>query len=183
MGLALRKEVLALQENGIRVIQVDEPALREGLPLKRSRWEKYLNDAVYAFKLTTSGVEDETQIHTHMCYSDFDDIIDAISALDADVISIETSRSHGEIISTFEDYHYDKEIGLGVYDIHSPRVPSISEIKTNIERALRVIPVQNFWINPDCGLKTRKEEETVAALRDMVSATKEIRETYTILEK
>lgn len=183
VGLALRKEVLALQENGIRVIQVDEPALREGLPLKRSRWEKYLNDAVYAFKLTTSGVEDETQIHTHMCYSDFDDIIDAISALDADVISIETSRSHGEIISTFEDYHYDKEIGLGVYDIHSPRVPSISEIKTNIERALRVIPVQNFWINPDCGLKTRKEEETVAALRDMVSATKEIRETYTILEK
>ncbi|WP_088815897.1 MULTISPECIES: 5-methyltetrahydropteroyltriglutamate--homocysteine S-methyltransferase [Listeria] len=183
VGLALRKEVLALEENGIRVIQVDEPALREGLPLKRSRWEKYLNDAVYAFKLTTSGVADETQIHTHMCYSDFDDIIDAISALDADVISIETSRSHGEIISTFEAYHYDKEIGLGVYDIHSPRVPSTTEIKTNIERALRVIPVQNFWINPDCGLKTRKEEETVAALRDMVSATKEIREAYTILEK
>lgn len=182
VGLALRKEVEALEANGIRVIQVDEPALREGLPLKESRWKKYLDDAVYAFKLTTTSVKNDTQIHTHMCYSEFDDIIETISALDADVISIETSRSHGEIISTFEEVTYDKEIGLGVYDIHSPRVPSVEEIHENIRRALRAIDVKQFWINPDCGLKTRKEPETIAALRDMVKATKEIRTEYQVTE-
>lgn len=183
VGLALRKEVEALERNGIKVIQVDEPALREGLPLKQARWEKYLNDAVYSFKLTTASVQNDTQIHTHMCYSDFDDIIDTISALDADVISIETSRSHGEIISTFEEVTYDKEIGLGVYDIHSPRVPTVTEIQDNIRRALRAIDAKQFWINPDCGLKTRKEPETIAALQDMIKATKEVRAEYQVLEK
>ncbi|MBC1796749.1 5-methyltetrahydropteroyltriglutamate--homocysteine S-methyltransferase [Listeria booriae] len=180
VGLALRKEVEALEAAGIRVIQVDEPALREGLPLKRSRWQKYLDDAVYSFKLTTTSVKNDTQIHTHMCYAEFEDIIDTISALDADVISIETSRSHGEIIETFEKVGYDKEIGLGVYDIHSPRVPTTGEIQDNIRRALKVIDARQFWVNPDCGLKTRKEKETVEALRDMVNATKEIREEYKV---
>ncbi|MBC2037580.1 5-methyltetrahydropteroyltriglutamate--homocysteine S-methyltransferase [Listeria booriae] len=180
VGLALRKEVEALEAAGIRVIQVDEPALREGLPLKRSRWQKYLDDAVYSFKLTTTSVKNDTQIHTHMCYAEFEDIIDTISALDADVISIETSRSHGEIIETFEKVGYDKEIGLGVYDIHSPRVPTTGEIQENIRRALKVIDARQFWVNPDCGLKTRKEKETVEALRDMVNATKEIREEYKV---
>ncbi|MGL5042427.1 MAG: 5-methyltetrahydropteroyltriglutamate--homocysteine S-methyltransferase [Culicoidibacterales bacterium] len=178
IGLALRKEVAALEKAGIGIIQVDEPALREGLPLQKKNWQKYLDDAVYSFKLTTTGVQDQTQIHTHMCYANFDDIIETISNLDADVISIEASRSHGEIIQSFENYHYDKEIGLGVYDIHSPRVPSTTEIKANIERALRVIPAKQFWINPDCGLKTRKEAETVAALKHMVTITKEIRKKY-----
>ncbi|WP_163655680.1 5-methyltetrahydropteroyltriglutamate--homocysteine S-methyltransferase [Listeria sp. PSOL-1] len=182
IALALRKEVKALEDNGIHVIQVDEPALREGLPLKQKRWQKYLNDAVYSFKLATTVVKNDTQIHTHMCYSEFDDIIEAISALDADVISIETSRSHGEIISTFEKVIYDKEIGLGVYDIHSPRVPETAEIKENIKRALRVIDVKQFWINPDCGLKTRREEETIKALQHMVQATKEIRKSYQPVE-
>ncbi|MBC1230245.1 5-methyltetrahydropteroyltriglutamate--homocysteine S-methyltransferase [Listeria booriae] len=180
VGLALCKEVEALEAAGIRVIQVDEPALREGLPLKRSRWQKYLDDAVYSFKLTTTSVKNDTQIHTHMCYAEFEDIIDTISALDADVISIETSRSHGEIIETFEKVGYDKEIGLGVYDIHSPRVPTTGEIQENIRRALKVIDARQFWVNPDCGLKTRKEKETVEALRDMVNATKEIREEYKV---
>ncbi|AQY51421.1 5-methyltetrahydropteroyltriglutamate--homocysteine S-methyltransferase [Listeria weihenstephanensis FSL R9-0317] len=182
VGLALRKEVEALEEAGIRVIQVDEPALREGLPLKRSRWQKYLDDAVYSFKLTTTSVKNDTQIHTHMCYAEFEDIIDTISALDADVISIETSRSHGEIIETFEKVGYDKEIGLGVYDIHSPRVPTTGEIQENIRRALKVIDARQFWVNPDCGLKTRKEKETIEALRDMVNATKEIREAYKVIK-
>ncbi|WP_314060060.1 5-methyltetrahydropteroyltriglutamate--homocysteine S-methyltransferase [uncultured Vagococcus sp.] len=178
IGLALRKEVEALEEAGIKIIQVDEPALREGLPLKRSRWQAYLDAAVYSFKLTTTSVANDTQIHTHMCYAEFDDVIETIDALDADVISIEASRSHGEIISTFEQHTYDKEIGLGVYDIHSPRVPSLEEILGNIRRPLKVIPVEQFWINPDCGLKTRKEAETIAALAKLVEATKIIRQEY-----
>jgi len=127
--------------------------------------------------LATASVENSTQIHTHMCYSDFEDIFDAIRALDADVISIETSRSHGELIAAFEENTYDKEIGLGVYDIHSPRVPTTEEIKESVNRALKTISVQQFWINPDCGLKTRKEEETIGALKNMVKAAKEVRET------
>ncbi|ATF27214.1 5-methyltetrahydropteroyltriglutamate--homocysteine S-methyltransferase [Brochothrix thermosphacta] len=178
IGLALRKEVLALEKAGIGIIQIDEPALREGLPLKEERWKKYLDASVYAFKLTTAGVKNETQIHTHMCYAEFDDIIDTISALDADVISIETSRSHGDIIEAFEVHTYDKEIGLGVYDIHSPRVPTAEEIKQNISRALQVFPPEQFWINPDCGLKTRHESETIDALKTMVDVTKEIRKAY-----
>ncbi|KRM33142.1 5-methyltetrahydropteroyltriglutamate--homocysteine S-methyltransferase [Agrilactobacillus composti DSM 18527 = JCM 14202] len=175
IGLALRHEVKALEDAGIRIIQVDEPALREGLPLKAKYRQAYLDNAVEAFKITTTGVKDSTQVHTHMCYSDFEDILPAISALDADVISIETSRSHGESIKAFENVTYDKQIGLGVYDIHSPRVPSVEEIKQNIHRALQVIDVHQFWINPDCGLKTRNEPEAIAALKNMVQATDEVR--------
>lgn len=176
IALALRKEIEALEKNGIKIIQVDEPALREGLPLNRKEWEEYLEEAAYVFRLATATVDADTQIHTHMCYSNFKDIFDAIDALDADVISIETSRSHGELISTFEENTYRKEIGLGVYDIHSPRIPSVEEMKQNIARALQTIPVEQFWVNPDCGLKTRKEAETVQALQAMVQATKEVRE-------
>ncbi|MEH7417941.1 5-methyltetrahydropteroyltriglutamate--homocysteine S-methyltransferase [Neobacillus drentensis] len=176
IALALRKEVELLEENGISMIQVDEPALREGLPLKHENWDSYLNAAVYAFKLATTSVRNETQIHTHMCYANFEDIIDAINALDADVISIETSRSHGELLSAFEDNTYDKGIGLGVYDIHSPRVPALEEITKNIERALQVLEPKLFWINPDCGLKTRGLKETVTALEVMVEAAEQVRE-------
>ncbi|MBT2659293.1 5-methyltetrahydropteroyltriglutamate--homocysteine S-methyltransferase [Bacillus sp. ISL-18] len=175
IALALRKEVEILEESGIRMIQVDEPALREGLPLKRENWENYLNAAVYAFKLATASVQNETQIHTHMCYANFEDIIDAIKALDADVISIETSRSHGELLSAFEENTYDKGIGLGVYDIHSPRVPALAELTRNIERALQVLDSKLFWINPDCGLKTRGLKESVAALEVMVAAAHQVR--------
>ncbi|HZH62689.1 MAG TPA: 5-methyltetrahydropteroyltriglutamate--homocysteine S-methyltransferase [Metabacillus sp.] len=176
IALALRKEVESLEEKGIRMIQVDEPAIREGLPLKRENWDSYLNAAVYAFKLATSSVQNDTQIHTHMCYSNFEDIIDAIIALDADVISIETSRSHGELIQAFEETTYNKGIGLGVYDIHSPRVPRVEELIRNIDRALQVLDPKLFWINPDCGLKTRGIEETVEALKVMVEAAKLSRE-------
>lgn len=178
LALALRREVEALEAAGIEMIQVDEPALREGLPLKKRAWNEYLDWAVKAFRIATSSVQDTTQIHTHMCYCDFEDIIDAIRALDADVISIETSRSHGELISAFEHHTYDHGIGLGVYDIHSPRVPAIAEMTLMIERALRVLNPKQFWINPDCGLKTRNKEETVAALKHMVAATKEARLKY-----
>jgi 5-methyltetrahydropteroyltriglutamate--homocysteine methyltransferase len=180
IALALRKEVEHLEENGIRMIQVDEPAIREGLPLKRQDWEGYLNAAVYAFKLATASVRNVTQIHTHMCYSNFEEMIEAISALDADVISIETSKSHGELIYAFEKYTYDKGIGLGVYDIHSPRVPRLEELTRNIDRALQVLNPKQFWINPDCGLKTRGLEETVAALKVMVEAAEQAREKLTV---
>lgn len=175
IALALREEIEALEKNGIGMIQVDEPALREGLPLDQAKREAYLDAAVYAFKLSTSSVQNDTQIHTHMCYSEFNNIIGSISALDADVISIETSRSHGNIIEAFEDNTYDKEIGLGVYDIHSPRVPSKEEMIQNINRALKTIQPTQFWINPDCGLKTRKEKETIEGLKVMVEAAKEVR--------
>ncbi len=176
IALALSEEVKALEAAGIEMIQVDEPALREGLPLKREDWSEYLKWGVHAFKLSTSDVKDTTQIHTHMCYCEFHDIIDSILALDADVISIETSRSHGELIHSFEEHTYDQGIGLGVYDIHSPRVPDVSEMVKNSERALRVLDPSIFWINPDCGLKTRGETETVAALRNMMEATRQVRE-------
>ncbi|MED4129509.1 5-methyltetrahydropteroyltriglutamate--homocysteine S-methyltransferase [Shouchella miscanthi] len=172
IALALEKEVLALESAGITVIQVDEPALREGLPLKRRNWTDYLNQSVVAFQLSVKTVQPQTQIHTHMCYSDFQDIIQAIDGLDADVISIEMSRSHGELITAFEDYTYSKGIGLGVYDIHSPRVPTEEEMETSINRALQVLDQRIFWVNPDCGLKTRKEPETVEALKAMVKAAK-----------
>lgn len=175
IALALKKEVHALEENDIRMIQVDEPALREGLPLKENKKAKYLHDAVFAFRLATSYVNNDTQIHTHMCYSEFDEIIDTIDQLDTDVISIEAARSHGEIISTFEDFKYKKGIGLGVYDIHSPRIPSVDEMKSYAERALKVLDPSLFWINPDCGLKTRRPEEVVPALKNLVEAAKEVR--------
>jgi 5-methyltetrahydropteroyltriglutamate--homocysteine methyltransferase len=175
IALALREEVEALEKAGIEMIQVDEPALREGLPLKSKDWQAYLNWAVLAFRLSTSTVKDTTQIHTHMCYCEFHDMIDSIRALDADVISIETSRSHGELIHSFEEHTYSQGIGLGVYDIHSPRVPSVEEMVQMIERALQVLDPSLFWINPDCGLKTRGYEETVASLRNMVEATRLVR--------
>ncbi|RAV22527.1 5-methyltetrahydropteroyltriglutamate--homocysteine S-methyltransferase [Paenibacillus contaminans] len=175
IALALREEVDSLEAAGIGMIQVDEPALREGLPLKNADRQTYLDWGVESFRLATSTVRDTTQIHTHMCYCEFHDMIDAISALDADVISIETSRSHGELISAFETETYDKGIGLGVYDIHSPRVPDKNEMLSMIGRALRVLPGRLFWINPDCGLKTRGQAETVAALRNMVAAASEAR--------
>ncbi|GIQ63314.1 hypothetical protein PACILC2_18820 [Paenibacillus cisolokensis] len=175
IALALRQEVLALEKAGIEMIQVDEPALREGLPLKQEDQDAYLQWAVKAFRLATSGVKDTTQIHTHMCYCEFHDMIDAIRSLDADVISIESSRSHGELISSFEQHDYDHGIGLGVYDIHSPRVPSVEEMSDMIDRALRVLRPELFWINPDCGLKTRGLAETVPALRNMVQAAQAAR--------
>lgn len=175
IALALRQEVEALEAAGIEMIQVDEPAIREGLPLKAEDHEHYLNWAVRAFRIATNPVKDTTQIHTHMCYSEFNDMIDSISAMDADVISIETSRSHGELIVSFEEQEYDKGIGLGVYDIHSPRVPDTREMTASIERALRVLDAGQFWINPDCGLKTRGWEETAAALRNMVEAAEQVR--------
>ncbi|MDV2885770.1 5-methyltetrahydropteroyltriglutamate--homocysteine S-methyltransferase [Alkalihalophilus pseudofirmus] len=175
LALAIQEEIRQLEANGIEMIQVDEPALREGLPLKEDDRADYLANATYAFRLATSSVEPTTQIHTHMCYSEFDEIIETIDALDADVISIEASRSHGEIIHTFERYEYQKDIGLGVYDIHSPRIPSKIEMKRNLERALRVLNPEQFWVNPDCGLKTRTTEETIDALKVMVEAAEEVR--------
>jgi Methionine synthase II (cobalamin-independent) len=161
-----------LEQAGIGMIQVDEPAVREGLPLKEQDQAEYLAWAVKAFRMTTCTVNDETQIHTHMCYCEFHDMIDSIESMDADVISIETSRSHGELIHSFEENTYKLGIGLGVYDIHSPRVPGVEEMSGMIDRALRVLDPQLFWINPDCGLKTRGQEETVASLRNMVEATR-----------
>lgn len=175
IALALRKEVEALEAAGIRMIQVDEPALREGLPLKQADRAAYLDWAVKSFRVATSTVEPGTQIHTHMCYCEFHDFIDAISELDADVISIETSRSHGELVSVFETCTYDKGIGLGVYDIHSPRVPAVAEIAEMVSRGVQVLPPGQFWINPDCGLKTRGREETIASLKNMVAATHAVR--------
>ncbi|ASS98076.1 MULTISPECIES: 5-methyltetrahydropteroyltriglutamate--homocysteine S-methyltransferase [Geobacillus] len=176
LALAIREEVLQLEKEGIRIIQVDEPALREGLPLKKEKHASYWEDAVMAFRLATSSVKEETQIHTHMCYSQFEHMMHVIDELDADVISIESSRSHGELIAAFETYEYKKEIGLGVYDIHSPRIPTKEEISEQIERALRVLRPEQFWVNPDCGLKTRKEKEAIAALKAMVEAAHEYRE-------
>ncbi|MGP4081488.1 5-methyltetrahydropteroyltriglutamate--homocysteine S-methyltransferase [Pseudalkalibacillus sp. R45] len=179
IALALQKEISFLEEQAIHMIQVDEPALREGLPLKTEKQKQYLEDAVYAFKLATSTVKDETQIHTHMCYSEFGEIMDTIDQLDADVISIETARSHGELIVDFEKQFYEKGIGLGVYDIHSPRIPEVDEIERNILRALKVLHPRQFWVNPDCGLKTRGISETTAALTNMIQAARQIREKET----
>ena len=176
LALAIREEVLQLEKEGIRIIQVDEPALREGLPLKKEKHASYWEDAVMAFRLATSSVKEETQIHTHMCYSQFEHMVHIIDELDADVISIESSRSHGELVSSFETYEYQKEIGLGVYDIHSPRIPTKEEIREQIERALRVLRPEQFWVNPDCGLKTRKEKEAIDALKAMVEAAHEYRQ-------
>ncbi|MFK4301833.1 5-methyltetrahydropteroyltriglutamate--homocysteine methyltransferase [Paenibacillus sp. RC254] len=180
LALALRAEVEALEKAGIGMIQVDEPAIREGLPLKKEQQQAYLAWAVQAFLVTTATVEPATQIHTHMCYSEFQDMIQSISDMDADVISIETSRSHGELIVSFEDQVYDKGIGLGVYDIHSPRIPDVSEMLSMIQRALRVLPSDLFWVNPDCGLKTRTKDESVAALQQMVLAAQAARDSLAV---
>lgn len=176
IGYAIRQEVEALEQAGIHIIQVDEPALREGLPLRSQHWADYLRWAVNAFKLATSSVQTTTQIHTHMCYCEFNDFIEPIRALDADVISLETSRSHGELIRSLEQHPYELGIGLGVYDIHSPRVPAVEEMSAILQDSLRVIDKEQFWVNPDCGLKTRREEETIAALTNMVEAAKQLRQ-------
>ncbi len=180
IALAIRDEVVDLEAAGIAVIQIDEPAIREGLPLVKDARADYLNWAVECFRLSAAGVRDETQIHTHMCYSEFNDIIDAIAHMDADVISIETARSAMELLDAFVSFKYPNEIGPGVYDIHSPRVPSIEEMKNLIVTAAKLLPVDNLWVNPDCGLKTRGWAETKSALINMVEATKQLRAQYSL---
>lgn len=175
IALAIRDEVVDLEKAGIKVIQIDEPAIREGLPLRKAEWQNYLQWAVRAFRISASGVKDETQIHTHMCYSEFNDIIQNIADMDADVITIECSRSQMELLDAFADFKYPNEIGPGVYDIHSPRVPSKAEMVLLLEKAKAVIPAEQLWVNPDCGLKTRHWEETKKALVEMVAAAKELR--------
>lgn len=175
LALAIRDEVVDLEAAGIQIIQIDEAAFREGLPLRQSAWPGYLDWATEAFRLAASGVRDETQIHTHMCYSEFNDVIESIAAMDADVITIETSRSDMTLLQAFERFAYPNEIGPGVYDIHSPRVPDTAEMATLLREAARRIPVQRLWINPDCGLKTRAWPETEAALVNMVAAARQLR--------
>jgi 5-methyltetrahydropteroyltriglutamate--homocysteine methyltransferase len=175
VALALRDEVADLEAAGIGMIQVDEPAIREGLPLRRGDWAAYLRWAVDAFRLATSGVRDETQVHTHMCYSEFGDILDSVVAMDADVLSIESSRSGMELLDDFRRCGYPNEIGPGVYDIHSPRVPSIEEMEELIAKAAEALPPGRLWVNPDCGLKTRGWREVEAALGNMVEAARRAR--------
>ena len=175
IALAVRDEVADLEKAGIRVIQIDEPALREGLPLRRAAWKAYLDWAVRAFRLSAATVRDDTQIHTHMCYSEFNDILPSIAQMDADVITIETSRSRMELLEGFGAFEYPNEIGPGVYDIRAPRVPSVEEMLALLERAVAVIPADRLWVNPDCGLKTRGWPETEAALANMVEAARRMR--------
>jgi len=180
LALALRDEVVDLEKAGVFVIQVDEPALREGLPLRAgTEREKYISWAVDSFKLSTAGVEDSTQVHSHFCYSEFQDFFHAIAALDADVLSIENSKSDAKLLSVFVDSKYPRHIGPGVYDIHSPRVPSQAEIEARIEEMLQYLSPEQLWVNPDCGLKTRQWPETKAALDNMVKAAKVFRAKYT----
>jgi 5-methyltetrahydropteroyltriglutamate--homocysteine methyltransferase len=175
LALAIRDEVTDLEAAGIGIIQIDEPAFREGLPLKKNDWAGYLQWAVEAFRLSSSGVKDDTQIHTHMCYSEFNDILPAIAEMDADVITIETSRSRMELLDGFGQFKYPNEIGPGVYDIHSPRIPQTEEMLELLEKACRVISPRQLWVNPDCGLKTRRWPEVVTALERMVDAARLLR--------
>ena len=175
LALAIRDEVLDLENAGVRVIQIDEAALREGLPLRKSQWQGYLDWAVESFRITANGVRDETQIHTHMCYSEFNDIIASIAAMDADVITIETSRSDMELLDVFDHFNYPNDIGPGVYDIHSPNIPSQEHMVQLMQKAAERIPAERLWINPDCGLKTRQWPEVIAALTQMVAAAKTLR--------
>ena len=177
LALAIREEVLDLEKAGVRIIQIDEAALREGLPLRRLQWSEYLQWAVESFRITANGVQDETQIHTHMCYSDFNDIIASIADMDADVITIETSRSDMELLDAFDNFNYPNEIGPGVYDIHSPNIPNQEHIVQLMRKAAERIPAQRLWVNPDCGLKTRAWEEVIPALKNMVAAAKQLRAT------
>jgi 5-methyltetrahydropteroyltriglutamate--homocysteine methyltransferase len=175
LALAIRDEVLDLEAVGIKIVQIDEAAFREGLPLRQAQWQGYLDWATEAFRLCASGVRDETQIHTHMCYSEFNDVIESIAAMDADVITIETSRSDMELLQAFEAFDYPNDIGPGVYDIHSPRVPDSAEMAGLLRKAARRIPAERLWVNPDCGLKTRAWPETEAALVNMVAAARQLR--------
>lgn len=178
LALALRDEVSDLQDAGINIIQIDEPAIREGLPLKKRDHQNYLDWAVEAFRISAASARPETQIHTHMCYSEFNEIIESVAALDADVITIETSRSNMELLKAFEEFNYPNEIGPGVYDIHSPNIPSEEWIVDLVKKAAQKIPVERLWVNPDCGLKTRNWPETEAALANLVSAAKRLRKEF-----
>ena len=180
IAFAIRDEVLALEKAGIGIIQIDEAAIREGLPLRKAKHQHYLDWAVKAFRITASGVQDKTQIHTHMCYSEFNNIIEHIAAMDADVITIETSRSQMELLQAFAHFEYPNEIGPGVYDIHSPRVPTTEEMASLLMKAADLLPSRHLWVNPDCGLKTRKWPETKAALENMVAAAKQARAQITL---
>lgn len=175
IALALNDEVLDLEKAGIKVIQIDEPAIREGLPLKRADWDAYLAWASEAFRLSSTGCEDSTQIHTHMCYSEFNDILPAIASMDADVITIETSRSDMELLTAFGEFKYPNDIGPGVYDIHSPRVPTEAEVEHLLRKAIEVVPFERLWVNPDCGLKTRGWKETLEQLQVMMNVTRKLR--------
>lgn len=176
IALAIRDEVQDLERAGIHIIQIDEPAFREGLPLRRAEQGEYLQWATDCFKLASSGVRDETQIHTHMCYSEFDALMDAIGKMDADVISIEASRSKMGLLEAFKQNQYPNDIGPGIYDIHSPNIPAQKEMEALIEKAAQVVPLERLWVNPDCGLKTRKWDEVVPALTNMVRAAQTARE-------
>jgi len=178
IALALNEEVMELEKAGIKIIQIDEPAFREGMPLKKAKVNQYFDWAIKSFRIVTHSVKPETQIHTHMCYSHFNDIIEKIYELDADVISIEASRSRGEILKAFENFRYDRGIGIGVYDIHSPRVPKLEEIIEIVERSIKLIDISLLWINPDCGLKTRGWQETIASLNNMVKVAFLLRESF-----
>lgn len=178
IALALRDEVKDLEQAGINVIQIDEPAIREALPLRKKDWQHYLDWSVHSFRIASCGVKDQTQIHTHMCYSEFNDMIEAIANLDADVITIESSRSQMELLQVFERFSYPNEIGPGVYDIHSPRIPTTEEIVSQLEKALEYIPISRLWVNPDCGLKTRNWPETEQSLKNMIAAAKLLREKH-----
>ncbi|MDW5288959.1 5-methyltetrahydropteroyltriglutamate--homocysteine S-methyltransferase [Formosa sp. PL04] len=180
IALAIRDEVLDLESAGIKMIQIDEPAIREGLPLRKEDWKTYLNWAIESFKISSCGVADSTQIHTHMCYAEFNDIIDSVAGLDADVITIETSRSNMELLDAFVDYKYPNEIGPGVYDIHSPRIPSSEEIELLLKKACQLLPIEHIWVNPDCGLKTRDWPETKLALTHLVNTAKKLRAEFQI---
>jgi 5-methyltetrahydropteroyltriglutamate--homocysteine methyltransferase len=175
IALAIRDEVVDLEKAGVKIIQIDEAALREGLPIRKADWKAYLDWAVECFRLTASGVAPATQIHTHMCYSEFNDIIAAVAAMDADVISIETSRSAMELLDAFVAFKYPNDIGPGVYDIHSPRVPTQGEMEDLLEKALKVLTPAQLWVNPDCGLKTRGWAEVKPALVSMVAAAHAVR--------
>ncbi|OSI07966.1 5-methyltetrahydropteroyltriglutamate/homocysteine S-methyltransferase [Neisseria animaloris] len=175
IALALNDEVLDLEKAGIKVIQIDEPAIREAMPLKKAQWDEFLAWACEAFRLSSTGAEDSTQIHTHMCYSEFNDILPAIASMDADVITIETSRSDMELLTAFGDFKYPNDIGPGVYDIHSPRVPTAAEVEKLLRKAMEVVPVERLWVNPDCGLKTRGWKETIEQLEVMMEVTKKLR--------
>jgi len=175
LALAIREEVQDLEKAGVNIIQIDEAALREGLPLRQSDWESYLDWAINCFRIAANDVQDTTQIHTHMCYSEFNDIIEAIARMDADVITIETSRSDMELLDAFKDFEYPNDIGPGVYDIHSPNTPGKDHISKLMKLAAERIPAERLWVNPDCGLKTRKWEEVLPALETMVAAARELR--------
>ena len=176
LALAIRDEVADLEKEGIPVIHVDEPAIREGLPLRRDRWDEYLSWAIYSFRVATAGVSDETQVHTHMCYSDFGDIMEHIQAMDADVTLIEAARSRMELLHHWERTGFTHDLGPGVYDIHSPRVPTAEEMAELLHEAARVLRPEQLWVTPDCGLKTRTWDEVDPSLRNMVEAAKQLRE-------